>query len=118
MSDVPAAADVVDMVIIGAGFAGLHMLRKARDELGMSVRCFEAAPDVGGTWWWNRYPGVQCDTPVLSYCYRWAEAVNQRWSWTHRYHSGEKIQAYIRAVAEEYTLLPDISLNTRVEAAF
>ena len=108
--------DRFDAVVVGAGFAGLYMLYRLR-QAGFSVRVFEAAPDVGGTWYWNRYPGARCDIESMQYSYQFDDALQQEWEWEERYASQPQILAYIRHVAERYDLRPDIQFDTRVEAA-
>uniref|UniRef100_UPI00325FD6A6 NAD(P)-binding protein n=1 Tax=Sphingomonas sp. TaxID=28214 RepID=UPI00325FD6A6 len=75
---------VFDAIVVGAGFAGLYMLYKLR-ELGHSARVYEAGSDVGGTWYWNRYPGARCDVHSLEYSYSFSEELQQEWEWTERY---------------------------------
>eukprot|EP00440_Ansanella_granifera_P039250 gb/GFBE01042585.1/.p1 GENE.gb/GFBE01042585.1/~~gb/GFBE01042585.1/.p1 ORF type:complete len:563 (+),score=82.11 gb/GFBE01042585.1/:1-1689(+) len=106
----------VDVAIVGAGFSGLYMTERAR-QLGLSVRCMEAGSDVGGTWYWNRYPGAKCDVQSMEYCYSWCKAVNQDWNWSRRYGSQKEIQSYLRRVAEHHELLTSIEFNTRVTDA-
>ena len=113
--DMPAA-DRFDAVIVGAGFAGLYMLHRLRQS-GLSARVFEAAPGVGGTWYWNRYPGARCDIESMQYSYQFSEQLQQDWQWTERYASQPEILAYIEHVADRFDLKRDIRFNTRVEAA-
>src|SRR5580658_4911701 len=79
-----------DVVIVGAGLSGLQMLHRVR-ELGLSVRVFEAGADVGGTWYWNRYPGARCDVESMEYCYQFSDEVQQEWEWTERYATQPEI---------------------------
>ena len=110
-------ADVrYDAVVVGAGFAGLYSLHALR-QLGMAVRAFEAGDDVGGTWYWNGYPGARCDVESVDYSYSFSEALQQEWTWTERFASREEILAYLRFVADRLDLRRDISLGTRVIAA-
>ncbi len=102
-----------DAVVIGAGFAGLYMLHSLRG-LGLSAVAFEAGNDVGGTWYWNRYPGARCDVESLQYSFSWTKDLQQEWTWTERYAPQSEIQAYLRHVAERYDLLRDIHFQTRV----
>jgi cation diffusion facilitator CzcD-associated flavoprotein CzcO len=74
-----------DAVIVGAGFSGLYMLHSLRSELGLSARVYEAGDDVGGTWYWNRYPGARSDSPSHLYCYSFSEELRQEWEWTETY---------------------------------
>ncbi|WP_406690093.1 NAD(P)/FAD-dependent oxidoreductase [Saccharopolyspora sp. ID03-671] len=104
-----------DVIIIGAGFAGLYQLHRLRG-LGFDVRVVEAGGDVGGTWYWNRYPGARCDIESIEYSYSFDPDLEQEWDWTERYASQPEILAYAQHVAERYDLRRDVVLNTRVEA--
>ena len=106
----------VDAVVVGAGFGGMYMLHRLR-ELGVSVQGFEAGNDVGGTWYWNRYPGARCDIPSLAYSYTWDEALRKEWRWTEKYAAQPEILAYARHVADRYDLRPLIAFETRVLSA-
>jgi cyclohexanone monooxygenase len=106
----------LDAVIVGAGFAGLYALHKLRG-LGLRVRVFEAAGGVGGTWYWNRYPGARCDIVSMEYSYQFSEELQQDWNWTERYASQAEILRYLEHVADRFDLRRDIQLNTRVSAA-
>jgi cyclohexanone monooxygenase len=106
----------VDAVIVGAGFAGLYMLWKLRD-LGVTAVVFEAGDGVGGTWYWNRYPGARCDVESINYSYSFDPELEQEWEWTERYATQPEILRYANHVADRYELRCDILLNTRVEAA-
>jgi cation diffusion facilitator CzcD-associated flavoprotein CzcO len=105
-----------DLVIVGAGFAGLYMLHRARG-LGLAARVFEAGSGVGGTWYWNRYPGARCDVESLEYSFGFDEALQQEWRWTERYASQPEILRYANHVADRFDLRGDIRFNTRVVAA-
>ncbi|WP_283957563.1 NAD(P)/FAD-dependent oxidoreductase [Ramlibacter sp. 2FC] len=104
------------MLIVGAGFAGLYQLYRAR-EMGLRTRVLEAGDGVGGTWFWNRYPGARCDVESLDYSYSFSPELEQEWSWSERYAPQEEILRYINHVADRFSLRPDIQLNTRVTAA-
>jgi len=106
----------IDAVVVGAGFGGMYMLHKLR-ELGVSVQGFEAGDGVGGTWYWNRYPGARCDVPSLFYSYTWDEALQQEWRWTEKYAAQPEILAYANHVADRFDLRPLIAFETRVLAA-
>lgn len=106
----------VDAVVVGAGFAGLYMLHRLRG-LGMSARVFEAGGGIGGTWYWNRYPGARCDVESLDYSYSFCDALQQEWRWTERYASQPEILRYVEHVADRFDLRRDIALETRVTAA-
>ncbi|MEO7571356.1 MAG: NAD(P)/FAD-dependent oxidoreductase [Acidimicrobiales bacterium] len=106
----------VDVVVVGAGFAGLYMLHKLRG-LGRSVQVFEAGDGVGGTWYWNRYPGARCDIESMEYSYGFDEELQQEWEWTERYAPQAEILAYANHVADRYALREAIQLETRVVGA-
>ncbi|MGS0757956.1 flavin-containing monooxygenase, partial [Roseateles sp. GG27B] len=103
-------------VVIGAGFAGLYMLHRLR-QLGLKSRIFESGDGVGGTWYWNRYPGARCDVESLQYSYSFSEELQQEWKWTERYPKQAEILSYINHVADRFELRPDIQLKTRVTSA-
>ncbi len=105
-----------DAVIIGAGFAGLYMLHRLRG-MGLSARVIEAAGDVGGVWYWNRYPGARCDVESLQYSYSFSSELEQEWVWTERYAGQAEILRYIRHVAERFDLRRDITFGARVRSA-
>nr|WP_309770660.1 NAD(P)/FAD-dependent oxidoreductase [Agrobacterium larrymoorei] len=105
-----------DVVIVGAGFAGLYMLHHLRRN-GFNARIFEAADDVGGTWYWNRYPGARCDNESVDYSYSFDEALQQEWHWTERYASQAEILRYIGHVADRYDLRDHITFRARIDAA-
>lgn len=106
----------LDIVIVGAGFAGLYALHRFRQD-GYSAKAIEAGSGVGGTWFWNRYPGARCDVESLQYSYSFSDEIQQEWSWTARYAPQAEILAYINFVADRYDLRKDILLNTRVSSA-
>ena len=106
----------VHAVVVGAGFAGLYMLHRLRG-LGLSARVFEAGDGVGGTWYWNRYPGARCDVESMDYSYSFSDELQQEWSWTERYASQPEILSYLNHVADRFDLRRDIQLATRVTAA-
>ncbi len=89
-----SAAAEVDAVVVGAGFSGMYMLHRLR-ELGLSVRCYEAGDGVGGTWYWNRYPGARCDSESYYYCYSFSDEIQQEWEWTCRYPEQPEILRYL-----------------------
>jgi cation diffusion facilitator CzcD-associated flavoprotein CzcO len=105
-----------DALIIGAGFAGLYMLHRLRQQ-GLSALVLEVGSGVGGTWFWNRYPGARCDVESIDYSYSFDDELQQEWRWRERYASQPEILSYINHVAERFALLPDVRLNTRVAAA-
>ena len=106
----------VDMIIVGAGFAGLYQLYRAR-RMGLSVKLLEAGDGVGGTWYWNRYPGARCDVESLDYSYSFSEELQQEWNWSERYATQAEILRYINHVADRFDLRRDIQLETRVASA-
>jgi cyclohexanone monooxygenase len=106
-----------DAVVVGAGFGGLYMLHKLRNELGMKVRVFDKAGDVGGTWYWNRYPGALSDTESFVYCYSFDKALLQEWDWDTRYVTQPQILSYLNHVADRLDLRRDIEFNTGVTGA-
>src|SRR5207302_5986773 len=106
-----------DVVIVGAGFSGLYMLYKVRDALGLSARVFEAGDGVGGTWYWNRYPGARCDSESYYYSYSFSEELQQEWVWSSKYPEQPEILRYLEHVADRFDLRRDIQLDTRVTRA-
>ena len=106
-----------DAVVIGAGFSGLYMLHKLRDDLGLTVRVFEAGGNVGGTWYWNRYPGARCDSDSYIYCYSFDQELWQEWEWSERYPEAPEIRSYLEHVTDRFGLATDIQFNTKVTAA-
>lgn len=111
-----ADAGVVDAVVVGAGFAGLYALHKLRSQ-GLVVRVFEAAPEVGGTWYFNRYPGARCDVESVDYSYSFSDELEQEWTWTEKYATQGEILRYINWVADKLDLRPGITFDTRVVSA-
>ncbi len=105
-----------DVIIVGSGIAGMYMLYKIR-ELGLSVRVIERGSGVGGTWYWNRYPGARCDTDTLEYSYSFCEELQQEWEWPERYPTQPEILKYLNHVADRFELRTDISFDTSVESA-
>jgi cyclohexanone monooxygenase len=105
-----------DVVIVGAGFAGLYMLHRLRG-MGFSARVLEAGRGVGGTWYWNRYPGARCDIESMQYSYQFSDALQQEWEWTERYATQPEILRYANHVADRFDLRRDIQFDTRVSAA-
>lgn len=106
----------LDVVVVGAGFAGLYLLHKFR-EMGLSARAFEAGDDVGGTWYWNRYPGARCDIESIDYSFSFDPELEQEWQWTEKYATQPEILSYVQHVADRYNLRKDITFGTRVEKA-
>ena len=107
----------LDALIIGAGFSGMYQLLQLRDKLGLSVKVLEAADGVGGTWYWNRYPGARCDSESHSYSYYFSKELLEEWEWSERYPQQPEILRYLNHVADRFALRPDIVLGTRVRQA-
>ena len=107
--------DELDVLVVGAGFAGLYALHRLRT-LGHRVHAVEAAGDVGGVWYWNRYPGARCDIESVDYCYSFSDDLVQEWDWTERYPSQPEILRYINHVADRFGLREHITFDTRVTA--
>ncbi len=111
------ATEHFDAVVIGAGFSGIHMLKSLRDKLGLKVRVYEAGESVGGTWYWNRYPGARCDSDAYIYCFTWDKQLLQEWEWSERYPRQPEILHYLEHVARRHDLKRDMRFNTRVTGA-
>src|SRR5450432_2146417 len=109
-------AETYDVVVVGAGFAGMYMLHRLRG-LGLSARVYEQGGDVGGTWYWNRYPGARCDVESMQYSYSFSEELQQEWNWSERYAPQPEILKYANHVADRFGLRTDIQLDTRVDQA-
>ena len=105
-----------DAVVVGAGFAGLYSLYRLR-AAGFSVRVFEAGDGVGGTWYWNRYPGARCDVESIEYSYSFSAELEAEWEWSERFATQPEILRYLNHVADRFALRPDIQLGARVAAA-
>ncbi|MFF0817813.1 flavin-containing monooxygenase [Rhodococcus sp. NPDC003318] len=108
-----ATGDVLDVVVVGAGFAGLYALHRLRTD-GLRVRVFEAGDGVGGVWYWNRYPGARCDVESVDYSYSFDPALEQEWEWTEKYATQPEILRYLEHVADRHDLRRDITFGTRV----
>jgi cyclohexanone monooxygenase len=106
----------VDALIVGAGFAGMYMLYRMRN-LGFSAWVVESGSDVGGTWYFNRYPGARCDIESLAYQYSFADEIQREWNWSERYAAQPELLAYARFVADKFDLRSGIQFNTRVTSA-
>ena len=110
------SVEACDVIVVGAGFAGMYMLHRLR-KLGFSVKVFEQGGDVGGTWYWNRYPGARCDVESMQYSYSFSDELQREWDWSERYAPQPEILKYARHVADRFNLRPDITFNTRVDRA-
>jgi cyclohexanone monooxygenase len=111
-----AVAEMFDVVVVGAGFAGMYMLHRLRGQ-GFSARVYEQGGDVGGTWYWNRYPGARCDVESMQYSYSFDDELQQQWNWSERYAPQPEILKYARHVADRFGLRSDIQFDTRVGRA-
>ena len=116
MSDQNSQASAVDAVIVGAGFSGLYLLHRLRS-LGFTTRVFERGSGVGGTWYWNRYPGARCDVESMQYSYSFDETLQQEWHWPEKFSAQPDILAYAEHVAERFDLTKDIDFETEVTKA-
>jgi len=117
---IPARSDNAtsfDALVIGAGFSGLYQLLCLRDRLGLSVRLLEAGDGVGGTWYWNRYPGARCDSESHSYAYYFSDELLQEWTWSERYPEQPEILRYLNYVTDRFDLRRDIGFGARVSEA-
>ena len=106
----------VDLVVVGAGITGIYQLYRAR-EAGFSVLLLEAGGGVGGTWYWNRYPGARCDVESMQYSFSFSEELDQEWTWSEKYSPQPEILAYANHVADRFDLRRDITFDTRVTHA-
>jgi cyclohexanone monooxygenase len=116
MAKASNSPDGLDVIIIGAGVGGLYAIHKLR-QLGLKVRAFEKGDDVGGTWYWNRYPGCRCDVESLEYSFSFSPELDQEWKWPERYGNQGEILKYVQHVSERFDLRKDIQFNTTVTAA-
>ncbi len=99
MNKPATVSEQFDAVVVGAGFSGLYMLYQLR-QLGLSVKGFDTAADVGGTWYWNRYPGARCDIPTTDYAYSFDPELEKEWTWSEKYATQPEILDYLRLVAD------------------
>ncbi len=116
MTSEPERTTRPDAVVVGAGLASLYMLYRLRG-LGFSTRVFETGAGVGGTWYWNRYPGARCDIESMEYSYSFSEELQQEWSWSERFATQPEILRYIEHVADRFDLRKHIDFETRVTSA-
>ncbi len=110
------AVEELDVLIIGAGVSGLYQLYRAR-QLGLNARAFEAGGGVGGTWYWNRYPGARFDSESYSYAYSFSQDLLEEWNWTEHYSGQPENEKYLNFVADKFKLRPHIRLNSRIKSA-
>ncbi len=106
----------VDVVVVGAGFGGLYMLYRLL-KMGLSVKVLEKGSGVGGTWYWNRYPGARCDVESMEYSYQFSNSLEQEWEWTERYAGQREILEYLNHVADRFDLRPHILFECEVASA-
>lgn len=106
-----------DAIVVGAGFSGLYLLHRLRDEFDLSVKVIEKADDVGGTWYWNRYPGARCDSESHVYCYSFNDEILEEWDWSERYPEQPEVLEYLRFVADHLDLRRDIDFEREVTSA-
>ncbi len=111
-----ASTDQFDAIVIGAGISGMYLIYRLR-ELGLSVRVYEAGGEVGGTWYWNRYPGCRFDSESISYGYSFSDELLQEWDWNEHYAGQPETQRYLEFVADKFDFRRDIEFNTRIKAA-
>jgi len=116
MSNPTEDSPTVDVVVVGAGFSGLYLLHRLR-KAGLKAQCFERGEGVGGTWYWNRYPGARCDVESMQYSFGFDEALQQEWDWPEKFSAQETILEYAKHVAERFDLARDIQFATEVRAA-
>ncbi|MBL4621457.1 MAG: NAD(P)/FAD-dependent oxidoreductase [Immundisolibacteraceae bacterium] len=116
-SDSDSHQTQLDAIIIGAGFAGIYATYSLREKLGLKVKTFEAGGDVGGTWYWNRYPGARCDIESYHYSYSFSEELQQEWQWSERFAAQPEILAYLNHVADRFDLRNSMVMNTRIVGA-
>ena len=116
MNEPSSVPEQVDVVVVGAGFSGLYMLYRLR-QLGLSVYVLDSAGDVGGTWYWNRYPGARCDVPTTDYAYSFDPELEKAWTWSEKYATQPEILDYLRFVADRYGLRSDIEFSATVTSA-
>ena len=108
--------DGFDAIIVGAGFAGMYMLYKLRS-MGLNTRVYERGDGVGGTWYWNRYPGARCNLESMEYSYSFDDALQQDWDWKEKYGTQPELLEYANHVADRFELRRDIVFETRLESA-
>ncbi|MBS0241548.1 MAG: NAD(P)/FAD-dependent oxidoreductase [Proteobacteria bacterium] len=116
MSQENSANSGLDVIIVGAGVAGVYAIHKLRQQ-GLKVRAYEQGDDVGGTWYWNRYPGCRCDVESLEYSFSFSPELDQEWHWPERYGNQPEILKYVQHVAERFDIKRDVQFNTRITSA-
>ncbi|MEK9556273.1 MAG: NAD(P)/FAD-dependent oxidoreductase, partial [Gammaproteobacteria bacterium] len=116
MSHQTSVAPPFDVIIVGAGFSGIYLVHRCI-AAGMSVRCYERGDGVGGTWYWNRYPGARCDVESMEYSYGFDEALQQEWEWPEKYSAQPDILRYANHVADRFDVKRHIEFETEVKSA-
>src|ERR1700751_12198 len=111
-----AGQQPLDVIVVGAGFAGLYALHKLRSQ-GLAVRVLEAAPELGGTWYYNRYPGARCDVESVDCCYSFSDELKQEWDWTEKCATHAEILPFLNWLADNLDLRRDIAFDARVVSA-
>src|SRR3954465_1517752 len=106
----------VDAVVVGAGLSGLYVLHRLRKQ-GLTVQVYEKGDGVGGTWYWNRYPGARVDVKSMEYSYSFSPELEQDWEWSEKYPPQPEVLRYVEHVADRFDLRRDIHFSTRVVAA-
>ena len=114
MSTANDSETLYDAIVIGAGFSGIQQLHFLRDKLGLKTLLLEAGEAVGGTWYWNRYPGARCDSESHTYCFYFSEQILKEWNWSQKYPGQEEILSYLNFVTDKLKLRPNIQFKTRV----
>ena len=117
MNHIHSSTKEYDAIIVGAGFSGLYQLICLRDQLGLKCVVLETGDDVGGTWYWNRYPGARCDTESHAYSYYFSDELLKEWTWSERYPGHEEIRKYMNFVASKFDLKKDILFKQKVTSA-
>ena len=107
----------LDVIIIGAGFSGLYQLHKCRDELNLNTLVVEEGSDLGGTWYWNTYPGARCDSESQTYGYTFSENIYKNWTWNEKYPKQVTILKYLKYVEKKLSLRKDILFNNKIISA-
>ena len=117
MNHIHSSTKEYDAIIVGAGFSGLYQLICLRDQLSLKCVVLETGDDVGGTWYWNRYPGARCDTESHAYSYYFSDELLKEWTWSERYPGHEEIREYMNFVASKFDLKKDILFKQKVVRA-
>ena len=115
MAEISNSRHVLDVVVVGAGFAGMYMLYRLREQ-GLNVLVLDEASEVGGTWYWNRYPGARCDVESMEYSYSFSDELQQEWEWSDRFSTQPEILEYANHVADRFDLRKNIKFDSRVES--